>query len=126
MIVNVYTIEAERLSKSFKNLRRSSSKSDESLVRNVMQNLTKALKFGARIVSAAVSANPMEASSTIPDVIKFYYSGQGSHLGNGLSILIGLQFCRYRSVYQKDIFLRTSKTNYKCDREFRKHLWRHN
>ena len=81
MIVSDNTIKAEGLSSFFKNLGKISAETGKKLATNVLKNPTRALEIGANVATAAASRNPKAASSTLPEVIKFYQERQSLHLG---------------------------------------------
>ena len=81
MTVSDSTIKAEGLSSFFKNLGKISAKAGKKLATNVLKNPARALEIGANVATAAVTRNPKNVLSTLPEVIKFYHEGQGLYLG---------------------------------------------
>ena len=81
MIVSDNTIQAEGLSSFFKNLGKISSKACKNLATNVLKNPGRALEIGANNATAAATKSPKAALSTLPEVINFYHTGKGLHLG---------------------------------------------
>ena len=81
MTVSDDTIKAEGLSSFFKNLGKISPKAGKKLATNVLKNPARALEIGANVATAAASRNPKAASSTLPEVTKFYHEGRGLYLG---------------------------------------------
>ena len=51
------------------------------MAKNVLKNPGRALEIGANVGSASASPSPKAASSTLPEVINFYYTGKGLNLG---------------------------------------------
>ena len=51
------------------------------MVKNVLSNPGRALDLTAKIATAAVSETSEQALSTLPELITFYYTGKGLHLG---------------------------------------------
>ena len=49
--------------------------------KNVLKNPSRALDITANIATAAVSKNPKNVMSTLPELITFYNTGKGLHLG---------------------------------------------
>ena len=52
----------------------------------------RALEIGANVATAAANRNPKAASSTLPEVIKFYHEGRGPYLG---------KFIRFYTIYME-------------------------
>ena len=81
MIVSDNTIEAECLGDFFKNLGKVSAKAGKKLAKNVLSNTGRALDLTTKIATADATKNPKAALSTLPEVIKFYHTGEGLYLG---------------------------------------------
>ena len=81
MIVSDNTIQAEGLGDFFGKLGKISGKAAKKLVTNALKNLFRFLELGANVATAAVSKNPKAALSALPEVIKFYDTGEGLYLG---------------------------------------------
>ena len=81
MIVSDITIQAGGLGDFFKNLGKVSSKAAKKLARNALKNPSRFLEIGANVATAAVAKNPKAALSALPEVINFYHTGKGLHLG---------------------------------------------
>ena len=77
MTVSDNTIKPERLGDFFKNLGRVSSKAAKKLATNALKNPSRFLEIGANVATAAVSKNPKEALSALPEVINFHHTGKG-------------------------------------------------
>ena len=76
------TIQVERLSSFFKMLGRISAKAGKKLATDVLKNPCKALEITTNIATAAATKIPKAALSTLPEVFKFYHTGNGLYLGN--------------------------------------------
>ena len=81
MTVSDSTIKAESLSTFFKNWGKTSAKAGKKLATNVLKNPSRALEIGANVATAAASRIPEAALSTLPELIIFYNTGKGLHLG---------------------------------------------
>ena len=81
MIVSENTIQAEGLSIFFKNRGKISAKAGKKLATNALKNPARFLEIGANVATAAASRNPKTALSTLPEVIKFYHTGNGLFFG---------------------------------------------
>ena len=81
MIVSDNTIQAEGLGSFFKNLGKISAKAGKKLETNVLRNPSRALEITSNIATAAASKSPKAALSSLPEVIKFYHTGNGLYLG---------------------------------------------
>ena len=81
MTVSDNNIKAEGLGSFLKNLGKISSKAGKKLAKNVLSNPGTALDLTAKIATAAASKSPKAALSTLPEVINFYHTGKGLHLG---------------------------------------------
>ena len=81
MTVADNTIEAEDFNDFFKILGESSVKEGKKSAKNVLKNPSRALVITANIATAAASRSPKNALSTLPEVINFYHTGKGLHLG---------------------------------------------
>ena len=51
------------------------------MAKNVLGNPGRALDLTAKIPTAAVSKNPKQAPSTLPELIMIYNTGKGLYLG---------------------------------------------
>ena len=51
------------------------------MVKNVLKNPSRAFDITANIATAAVSRNPKNVMSTLPEMITFYSTGKGLYLG---------------------------------------------
>ena len=51
------------------------------MAKNVLSNPRRALDLTAKIATAAASRNSKQALSTKPELITFYSTGKGLHLG---------------------------------------------
>ena len=80
MTVSDNTIKAEGLGSFFKNLGKISAKAGKKLAKSVLSNPGRALDLTAKIATAAASKSPRAALSTLPEVIKFYHTGEGLYL----------------------------------------------
>ena len=81
MIVTDNTIKAEGLGSFFKNLGKISARAGKKLATNVLKNPGRALEITSNIATAAATKSPKAALSTLPEVINFYHTGKGVHLG---------------------------------------------
>ena len=77
------TIKAEGLNSFFENLGKISAKAGKKLATNVLKNPAPALEIGANVATAAASRKPTAALST--EVINFYHTERGLHLGKFVS-----------------------------------------
>ena len=80
MIVSVNTIQADGSGSVFKNLGNISAKAGKKLATNALKNPGRFLEIGAIIATAAASRNPIEALSTLPEVINFYHTEKWLYL----------------------------------------------
>ena len=76
MTVSDKTIQAEGLSRFFKNLGKVSAKAGKKLLTNVLKTPSRAMDFTANIARAAASISPKNVISTLPEVINFYHTGK--------------------------------------------------
>ena len=81
MIVSDNTIQAEGLGDFFKNLCKKGLNVSKKMAKNVLKNPSRALDITANIATAAVSRNPKNVMSTLPELITFYNTGKGLYLG---------------------------------------------
>ena len=81
MIVSDKTFQAEGLADFFKNLGKKGLNVSKKLAKNVLSNPGRALDITAKIATAAVSRNSKQALSTLPELITYYNTGEGLHLG---------------------------------------------
>ena len=81
MIVSNIAIEAEGLTEFFKNSGKNRLKESKKMTKKGIQNPGRALEIGANVGSAFVSRSPKAALSSLPEVIRFYHSGNGLYLG---------------------------------------------
>ena len=54
------------------------------MTKNVLKDLGKTLHVSANVSTAFASWSPKAASSTLPDVIYFHHTGNGSYLGKSV------------------------------------------
>ena len=80
MTVSDNTNQPEGLGSFFKNLGRICAKTGIKIATNALKNPARFLEIGANVATAAASRNPKAALSTLPEVIKFYYTGKGLYL----------------------------------------------
>ena len=88
MIVSNIAIEAEGLTNFFKKLGENRLDESKLMAKNVLKNPGRALEIGANVGSAFVSRSPKAVSSSLPEVISFYHSGNGLYLGNFVKVII--------------------------------------
>ena len=81
VIVSDNTRQAEGLGDFFKNLGKKGLNVSEKMAKNVLSNPGRALDLTAKIATAAVSKNSIQALSTLPELITFYNTGEGLYLG---------------------------------------------
>ena len=81
MFVSDNTIQAEGLGDFFKKLGKVSGKAAKKLATNALKNPSRFLEIGANVAAATASRNPKAALSALPEVINFYHTGKGLHLG---------------------------------------------
>ena len=77
----INTIKAEGLGDFFKNLGKKGLNVSKKMAKNVISNPGRALELTAKISTAAVSGGSKQALSTLPELIFFYSTGKGLHLG---------------------------------------------
>ena len=75
------TVKAQILGGFFKNLGKKGLNKSKRMAKNVLSNPGRALYLTTKIATAAVSKNSKQALSTIPELITFYNTGKGLHLG---------------------------------------------
>ena len=75
------TIKAEGSCSFFKNLGRRSAKAGKNLALSVLKNPGGALEISSNTATAAATKSPIDALSSLPEVINFYYTGKGLSLG---------------------------------------------
>ena len=51
------------------------------MAENVLKKPERTFELGANVGTAFASQSPKAASSTFPEVINFFYTGKGLHLG---------------------------------------------
>ena len=81
MIVSDNTIKAEWLGDFFKNLGRKGINVSKNMAKNVLSNPGRALDLTAKIATAAASRSSKHVLSTLLELITFYNTGKGLHLG---------------------------------------------
>ena len=83
MTVSDDTIKAEDLGDFFKDLVKKRLNVSKKMAKKVLSNPETALDLTAKIASAsaAVSRKSKQALSTLPELITFYNTGKGLHLG---------------------------------------------
>ena len=81
MTVSDNIIQAEGFGDFFKNLGKKGLNVSKKMPKNVLSNPGRALDLTAKIATAAASRNSKQALSTIPELITFYNTGKGLHLG---------------------------------------------
>ena len=64
----------------FKNLGKKGLNVSKKMTKNVSKNTGRALEIGAHVGTAFGSRNPKAALSSLPEVIKFYHTGNGLYL----------------------------------------------
>ena len=77
MIVSDNVIQAEGLSDFFKNLGKKGLNVSKKMVRNVLNNPSRALDITAKVATAAASRNPKNVMKPLPELINFYNTGKG-------------------------------------------------
>ena len=81
IIVSDNVIQAEGLGDFFKNLGRKGLNVSKKMAQNVLSNNGRALDLTVKIPTAAAYRNSKQALSTLPEMILFYNTGEGLHLG---------------------------------------------
>ena len=81
MTVSDDTIKAEGFGDFFKNLGEKGLNASKKMAKNVLSNPGRALDLTAKLTTAAASRNSKQALSTLPELITFYSTGKGLHLG---------------------------------------------
>ena len=82
MTISDNTKKTEGLSDFFKILGKSSVNVCKKVAEDVLRNPGRALDVTANVTGAVASRKPKAASSSLPEVINFYYSGKGLYLKN--------------------------------------------
>ena len=80
MNVSDNVIKAKGLSDFFKNLGKKGL-TYQNMAKNVLSNPGRALDLTAKIATAVATKSPIAAISKLPEVINFYHTGKGLHLG---------------------------------------------
>ena len=73
--------KAEGLVDFFKYIGKKGLKVSKKMAKNVLSNPGQALDLTAKIATAPASRNSKQALSTLPELITFYNTGKGFHLG---------------------------------------------
>ena len=81
MIAGDNTIQAEELSNFLENVVEKVSNSSKKVTKNVLKNTQLALKIKANVASAVAPGNTKSALSALCEVMNFYHTGKGLHLG---------------------------------------------
>ena len=81
MTVGDNTIKAEGLGDFFRNLGKKGPSVSKKMAKNVITYPGPALDLTAKIATASVSKSSKQALSTLPELITFYNTGKGLHLG---------------------------------------------
>ena len=81
MIVSGNTIQAEGLGDVLKNLGKKQLNVSKKMAKNVLKNPGRALDITANFATSAASRNPKNVMSTLPELITFYNTVKGLHLG---------------------------------------------
>ena len=81
MTVSDDTKKAEGLGDFFKNLGKKGLNVSKKMAKNVLSNPGGALGLTAKTATAAASRISKQALSTLPELITFYNTGKGLHLG---------------------------------------------
>ena len=81
MTVSDNMIQAESLSDFFKNSGERGLNVSEKMAKNVLKNPSRALDFTANIATAAAIRNSKNVMKTLPELITFYNTGEGSYFG---------------------------------------------
>ena len=87
MTVSGNTIQAEGLRDFFENLGKKGLHVSKKTEENVLQDLEGALDTTAKIATAAVSKTSKQALSTLPDLLTFFNTGKGLHLGKFVTFI---------------------------------------
>ena len=88
MIMSDNTKQAEGLGDFFKNLGKKGIDVSKNMAKTALKNPGRALDIGANVVTAFVSQSPKSALSSIPEVISFYHTGKGLHLGKLVKFML--------------------------------------
>ena len=89
MTVSDNTIRAEEgLSDFFKSLGKKGTKVSKKMAKNVLKNPGQALDITKNIGTAAVSRNPENVMSRLPELITFYNTGKGLYLGKFVKFML--------------------------------------
>ena len=81
MTVSDNTIQAEGVGDFFRNLGRKGQNVSKKMAKNVLSNPGRALDLTAKKATAAAFRNSKQAVSRLPELITFYNTGNGLHLG---------------------------------------------
>ena len=81
MTVSDNTIQAERLGSFFRSLGINSATAGKKTATNVIKDPNRALEITSNIATATATKSPKAALSSLPEVIVFYHTGKGLHLG---------------------------------------------
>ena len=84
LTVSDNTMQAEGLGSFFNYLGKSSAKTGKKIATNVLKNPGRPLEITSNNATAAATKSPKAALTTLPDVIIFYHTAKGLHLGNFL------------------------------------------
>ena len=58
------------------------------MAKNVLENLSRAIKIGANVGGAFATRSPKAALSSLPEVIFFCHTGKGLYLGESLYFML--------------------------------------
>ena len=81
MTVSDNTKQAEALGDFLRNSGKKGFNVSKKMAENVLSNPGRALVLTAKIATAAVSKNCKQALSSLPELIRFYNTRKGLHLG---------------------------------------------
>ena len=81
LTVSDNTIVEKNLGDFSKSLVKKRLNASKNMAKHVLKIPVWALDIKANVASAIVSRNPQAASSTLPEVINFFHTGNGLHLG---------------------------------------------
>ena len=81
MIVSDNTIQAVGLGAFFKNLGKKGLNVSKKMAKNLTKNPSLTLDITANIATAAASRNPKSVKKTLTELLTFYNTGKGLHLG---------------------------------------------
>ena len=82
LTVSDNTIQAGSLSDVFNNLGKSGFNPSNEMAKSVLKSPGWALAVGANVGSAFASRSPKAALSSLPEVINFFYTGEGLYLAS--------------------------------------------